>query len=138
MPHFEVNTRTVELLYQLAQSSEARCSDTALLIEDLKQKASEYEADGKNHLSINNTEFCWSTRVRRASATVTLCKCLILDIYVVFHSGLSYNTYYRTECRCGYHKSTAAPVLVVCMMLLILGMIDKTVNTVYDPVLSPP
>lgn len=57
VPHFEVNTRTVELLYQLAQSSEARCSDTALLIEDLKQKASEYEADGKNPLSINNTEF---------------------------------------------------------------------------------
>lgn len=50
VPHFEVNTRTVELLYQLAQSSEARCSETALFIEDLKQKASEYEADGKNHL----------------------------------------------------------------------------------------
>lgn len=50
VPHYEVNTRTVELLYQLAQSSEARCSDTVLLIEDLKQKASEYEADGKNHL----------------------------------------------------------------------------------------
>lgn len=36
------------MLYQLAQSSEARCSDTALLIEDLKQKASEYEAEGEN------------------------------------------------------------------------------------------
>lgn len=46
VPHFEVNTRTVDILYQLAQSSEARCSDTALLTEDLKQKASEYEADG--------------------------------------------------------------------------------------------
>ncbi|XP_029375726.1 HAUS augmin-like complex subunit 1 [Echeneis naucrates] len=46
VPQFEVNTRTVDLLYQLAQSSEARCSDTALLIEDLKQKASEYQADG--------------------------------------------------------------------------------------------
>lgn len=45
-PHFEVNTRTVDILYQVAQSSEARCSDTALLTEDLKQKASEYEADG--------------------------------------------------------------------------------------------
>lgn len=58
VPHFEVNTRTVELLYQLAQSSEARCSDTALLIEDLKQKASEYESDGKNPLGIDSTEFC--------------------------------------------------------------------------------
>ncbi|XP_045897093.1 HAUS augmin-like complex subunit 1 [Micropterus dolomieu] len=46
VPHFEVNTRTVDILYQLAQSSEARCSDTTLLIEDLKQKASEYQAEG--------------------------------------------------------------------------------------------
>ncbi|TNM84818.1 HAUS augmin-like complex subunit 1 isoform X2 [Takifugu rubripes] len=46
VPHFEVTSRTVELLHQLAQLSEARCGDTALLVEDLKQKASEYEADG--------------------------------------------------------------------------------------------
>uniref|UniRef100_A0A8D0DCN4 HAUS augmin-like complex, subunit 1 n=1 Tax=Sander lucioperca TaxID=283035 RepID=A0A8D0DCN4_SANLU len=46
VPHFEVNTRTVDILYQLAQSSEARCSDTALLTEDLKQKTSEYQAEG--------------------------------------------------------------------------------------------
>ncbi|XP_054907646.1 HAUS augmin-like complex subunit 1 isoform X1 [Poeciliopsis prolifica] len=45
VPSFEVNTRTVDILYQLAQSSEARCSDTALLIEDYKQKTSEYQAD---------------------------------------------------------------------------------------------
>ncbi|XP_005807112.1 HAUS augmin-like complex subunit 1 [Xiphophorus maculatus] len=45
VPPFEVNTRTVDILYQLAQSSEARCSDTALLIEDYKQKTSEYQAD---------------------------------------------------------------------------------------------
>ncbi|XP_054907489.1 HAUS augmin-like complex subunit 1 isoform X2 [Poeciliopsis prolifica] len=45
VPLFEVNTRTVDILYQLAQSSEARCSDTALLIEDYKQKTSEYQAD---------------------------------------------------------------------------------------------
>lgn len=47
VPQFEVNTRTVDILYQLAQSSEARCSDTALLIEDLRQKASEYQAEGE-------------------------------------------------------------------------------------------
>ncbi|XP_012714167.2 HAUS augmin-like complex subunit 1 [Fundulus heteroclitus] len=45
VPQFEVNTRTVDVLYQLARSSEARCSDAALLIEDYKQKASEYQAD---------------------------------------------------------------------------------------------
>ncbi|XP_054586840.1 HAUS augmin-like complex subunit 1 isoform X2 [Nothobranchius furzeri] len=48
VPQFEVNTRTVDVLYQLAQSSEARCSDTALLIEDFKQKASEYQADASH------------------------------------------------------------------------------------------
>ncbi|KAM4546586.1 HAUS augmin-like complex subunit 1 isoform 2-T2 [Fundulus diaphanus] len=45
VPQFEVNTRTVDVLYQLARSSEARCNDAALLIEDYKQKASEYQAD---------------------------------------------------------------------------------------------
>ncbi|KAF0038668.1 hypothetical protein F2P81_009152 [Scophthalmus maximus] len=39
VPQFEVNTRTVDVLYQLARSSEARCSDTALLTEDVRQKA---------------------------------------------------------------------------------------------------
>lgn len=47
VPQFEVNTRTVDILYQLAQCSEARCSDTAFLIEDLKQKAAEYQAEGE-------------------------------------------------------------------------------------------
>lgn len=52
VPPFEVNTRTVDVLYQLAQSSEARCSDTKLLIEDLKQKASEYLADGAHYQDV--------------------------------------------------------------------------------------
>lgn len=47
VPQFEVSTRTVDILYQLAQSSEARCSDTGHLIEDFKQKTSEYQADGE-------------------------------------------------------------------------------------------
>nr|XP_020454173.1 HAUS augmin-like complex subunit 1 [Monopterus albus] len=46
VPQFEVNIRTVDILYQLVQSSEARCSETALCIEDIKQKISEYQADG--------------------------------------------------------------------------------------------
>lgn len=47
VPHFEVNTRTVDVLYQLARSSEARCGEAALLTEDLKQKASEYQSEGE-------------------------------------------------------------------------------------------
>ncbi|XP_068187921.1 HAUS augmin-like complex subunit 1 isoform X1 [Antennarius striatus] len=46
VPQFEVNTRTVDILHQLAGSSGVRRTDTELLIEDLKQKASEYETEG--------------------------------------------------------------------------------------------
>uniref|UniRef100_A0A672GYX4 HAUS augmin-like complex, subunit 1 n=1 Tax=Salarias fasciatus TaxID=181472 RepID=A0A672GYX4_SALFA len=49
VPQFEMNARTVEILNQLMQSSEASCRDTALLIEDYKQKAAEYHAEG-DHL----------------------------------------------------------------------------------------
>ncbi|CAL1573402.1 unnamed protein product [Knipowitschia caucasica] len=45
VPQFEVNTRTVDVLFQLAQTSETRCSHTELLIKDLNQKTSEYQAD---------------------------------------------------------------------------------------------
>ena len=47
VPQFEVTTRTVEVLHQLAVASEARCKDTRLLIDDFKQKGSEYHADSK-------------------------------------------------------------------------------------------
>lgn len=46
IPHYEVNTRTMEILYQLAECSEARCRDVVLLTEDLKQKAAEYGTEG--------------------------------------------------------------------------------------------
>lgn len=47
IPRFEVNTRTVDILYQLAEISETRCNETSNLVDDFKQKASEYQADGK-------------------------------------------------------------------------------------------
>ncbi|XP_006627168.1 HAUS augmin-like complex subunit 1 [Lepisosteus oculatus] len=46
VPYYEVNSRTIDVLYQLAQSSEARCKDETLVLEDLKQQAAEYSADG--------------------------------------------------------------------------------------------
>lgn len=52
VPQFEVNTRTVDVLYQLALSSEARCRDTELLIEDLNQKAAEYHSDGAHYQDV--------------------------------------------------------------------------------------
>ncbi|KAG9353672.1 hypothetical protein JZ751_011794 [Albula glossodonta] len=47
-PEYEVNTRTVDILYHLAENSEVRCKEVSLLIEDQKQKAEEYQSDG-NH-----------------------------------------------------------------------------------------
>ncbi|KAK6494345.1 HAUS augmin-like complex subunit 1, partial [Huso huso] len=46
IPRYEVNTRTTEILYQLAECSEARCRDVVLLTEDLEQKAAEYGTEG--------------------------------------------------------------------------------------------
>lgn len=45
IPQYEVNTRTVDILYELAEASEVRCNEASLLIEDYKQKAAEYQAD---------------------------------------------------------------------------------------------
>ncbi|CAM9107137.1 unnamed protein product [Bubo scandiacus] len=42
---YEVNPRTVDILYELAECNEARDRDVSLLIEDMKQKATEYEAE---------------------------------------------------------------------------------------------
>ncbi|KAK7925938.1 hypothetical protein WMY93_008248 [Mugilogobius chulae] len=52
VPKFEVNARTVEILYKLSQASEGRCRDTELLIEDLNQKASEYQADSAHYQDV--------------------------------------------------------------------------------------
>ncbi|XP_058029214.1 HAUS augmin-like complex subunit 1 isoform X1 [Ahaetulla prasina] len=46
IPPFEVNARTVDILYELAECNESRDGDVNLLIEDMKQKAVEYESDG--------------------------------------------------------------------------------------------
>ncbi|XP_028322968.1 HAUS augmin-like complex subunit 1 isoform X1 [Gouania willdenowi] len=48
LPQFEVNTRTVDVLHQLAQGSEARCRETTLMVEELQQKAAEYQAEGSH------------------------------------------------------------------------------------------
>ncbi|NWX43836.1 HAUS1 protein, partial [Steatornis caripensis] len=45
IPQYEVNARTVDILYNLVECNEARDRDVSLLIEDMKQKATEYEAE---------------------------------------------------------------------------------------------
>lgn len=46
VPALEVNTRTIELLDQLVQTSEVRCKEVSLLTDDYRQKAAEYSSDG--------------------------------------------------------------------------------------------
>ncbi|PKU30112.1 haus augmin-like complex subunit 1 [Limosa lapponica baueri] len=56
IPDFQVNERTVDFLYNLAECSEARESDAALQIENMKQEAAEYEA--KEELTLFTSFFC--------------------------------------------------------------------------------
>ncbi|XP_075595874.1 HAUS augmin-like complex subunit 1 isoform X2 [Balearica regulorum gibbericeps] len=50
IPQFEVNARTVDILHDLAEFNEARDRDVSLLIEYMKQKEAEYEAEA-NYLA---------------------------------------------------------------------------------------
>nr|8FCK_A Chain A, HAUS augmin-like complex subunit 1 [Xenopus laevis] len=47
LPPYEVNTRTMEILYQLAEWNEARDKDLSLVTEDLKLKSAEVKAEAK-------------------------------------------------------------------------------------------
>uniref|UniRef100_A0A8D1LJX6 HAUS augmin like complex subunit 1 n=1 Tax=Sus scrofa TaxID=9823 RepID=A0A8D1LJX6_PIG len=45
IPQYEVNPRTTEILHHLAECNSVRDRDVCLVIEDLKQKAREYESE---------------------------------------------------------------------------------------------
>ncbi|KAF6088090.1 HAUS augmin like complex subunit 1 [Phyllostomus discolor] len=47
IPQYEVNPRTTEILHHLAERNRVRDRDVHLVIEDWKQKASEYESEGE-------------------------------------------------------------------------------------------
>nr|KAF6358315.1 HAUS augmin like complex subunit 1 [Pipistrellus kuhlii] len=47
IPQYEVNDRTTEILHHLSERNRVRDRDGHLVIEDLKQKASEYESEGE-------------------------------------------------------------------------------------------
>ncbi|XP_067172179.1 HAUS augmin-like complex subunit 1 isoform X1 [Apteryx mantelli] len=55
IPQYEVNAKTIDILYELAEHNEARDRDISLLIDDMKQKAAEYEAEA-NYLQDLLTE----------------------------------------------------------------------------------
>ncbi|XP_075389323.1 HAUS augmin-like complex subunit 1 [Tenrec ecaudatus] len=48
VPPYEVNPWTTEILSHLSERNKARDRDVSLVIEDLKQKASEYESEAKH------------------------------------------------------------------------------------------
>ncbi|EHB05978.1 HAUS augmin-like complex subunit 1 [Heterocephalus glaber] len=48
IPQYEVNPRTTEILYHLAECNRAQDRDAWLVIEGLKQKANEYESEAKH------------------------------------------------------------------------------------------
>uniref|UniRef100_A0A8L2QBV3 HAUS augmin-like complex, subunit 1 n=1 Tax=Rattus norvegicus TaxID=10116 RepID=A0A8L2QBV3_RAT len=47
IPQYEMNARTTEILYHLSERNRVRDRDVNLVIEDLRQKASEYESEAK-------------------------------------------------------------------------------------------
>ncbi|CAH7087758.1 HAUS augmin-like complex subunit 1 [Phodopus roborovskii] len=48
IPQYEANPRTTEILYHLSERNRVRDRDISLVIEDLKQKANEYESEAKH------------------------------------------------------------------------------------------
>ena len=46
MPAYELNEHTVTVLHSLMRRNEQKEKDTQLLVEDLRQKADEYNAEG--------------------------------------------------------------------------------------------
>uniref|UniRef100_A0A7N4PGV4 HAUS augmin like complex subunit 1 n=1 Tax=Sarcophilus harrisii TaxID=9305 RepID=A0A7N4PGV4_SARHA len=47
IPKYEVNPRTTDILYHLSECNKTRDRDVSLVIEDLKQKARDYESEAK-------------------------------------------------------------------------------------------
>lgn len=59
IPDYEVNERTVDILHEVMECSEERDKDVMLLIEDMKDQATKYEAESELEAS-----FFSSIRVR--------------------------------------------------------------------------
>ncbi|NXA48439.1 HAUS1 protein, partial [Nothocercus julius] len=47
IPQYEVNARTIDILYELAEHNEARDRDVTLLIDDMNQMAANYQEEAK-------------------------------------------------------------------------------------------
>uniref|UniRef100_A0A8C3PQ90 HAUS augmin-like complex subunit 1 n=1 Tax=Calidris pygmaea TaxID=425635 RepID=A0A8C3PQ90_9CHAR len=60
IPECEINESTVDFLYNLAECNEARESDAVLQIENMKQKAEEYEA--KSEFKRSTSQNTWEQK----------------------------------------------------------------------------
>ena len=49
VPAYELNSRTISILYELMLRNDRFDKSTCLISDDLKQKAEEYAAEGKSH-----------------------------------------------------------------------------------------
>lgn len=47
VPEYEINTHTIEVLYQMAVLCERREKSATVMIEDMEQKAEEYAAESE-------------------------------------------------------------------------------------------
>lgn len=52
IPEYEINSQTVELLYQMARENEEKERQAELLIADLQQKTEEYTAESEERSSL--------------------------------------------------------------------------------------
>lgn len=52
IPQYEINAKTMSILTQLVERNKRINSDTEIVIEDMKQKAMEYELEGMATLKL--------------------------------------------------------------------------------------
>ncbi|KAK4811297.1 hypothetical protein QYF61_023349 [Mycteria americana] len=87
IPQYEVNARTVDILYELVECNEARDGDVSLLIEDMKQKGllaesldlslSSLSSEGTSYLNVLvNSAMTLETK----DASLASCFCAINDM----------------------------------------------------------
>uniref|UniRef100_A0A2K6QD65 HAUS augmin like complex subunit 1 n=1 Tax=Rhinopithecus roxellana TaxID=61622 RepID=A0A2K6QD65_RHIRO len=57
IPQYEVNPRTTEILHHLSERNRVRDRDVCLVVEDLKQKASEYESEETGKIKATDYTF---------------------------------------------------------------------------------
>ncbi|NWI32132.1 HAUS1 protein, partial [Sula dactylatra] len=130
MPQYEVNARTVDILYELVKANEATKRDISLLIKDIKQQATQYKAQAKRledilggnlHLSPlclsgQGTRYCNAvvksamTLETKDTSPVCLC-CAIGDMNSELYKTISKNGALELELMELEKKLTAAVIL---------------------------